>query len=59
MKTETNVAVKIEQLLDRVAKLTTADKLKPTRFNARGEQHARRVAQADQVEDSSTSGNHR
>lgn len=45
-----NVSHRIDQLLQRVAKLTTADKLKPTRFDARGERHARAIAARDRDE---------
>lgn len=44
----TNVANKLQALLDRVAKLKTADQLKPTKFNAAGERHARAIAKKDQ-----------
>lgn len=44
---EINVSHRIDQLLQRVAKLTTADKLKPTCFDADGEAHANRIAKQE------------
>ena len=45
---ETPINERIAQLLDRVAKLTTADKLKPTLFDRDGERHAQLIARRDQ-----------
>jgi hypothetical protein len=53
---QTNVAVKIQSLLDRVASLTTADKLKSKLFDACVQAHAESIARADASPRESQSG---
>lgn len=45
---------RLEALLARVDGLKRASTLKPTRFDARGQQHAREAAQRDQVPENDT-----
>jgi hypothetical protein len=57
---DVNVATKINDLLQRCDRIRRGSEItRPHLFDERGERHARQVAQRDQLEESSTSGNPR